>query len=101
MTASTLFRTPWPFLSSQSTVHRESGSKTPALQKERLLAYDEDGEAAGLHFAAALARGWRVELSAGEENLVRFQIEAQGASGIFLGNVFHDCVFGGRILVGP
>ncbi len=38
----------------------------------RLLAYYQDGEGAGLHFAAALAGGWRFELGAGEKELVRF-----------------------------
>jgi hypothetical protein len=38
----------------------------------KLLSYYQDGEGAGLHFAAALAGGWRFELGAGEKELVRF-----------------------------
>jgi len=65
----------------------------------RLFSNDDDGEGAGLHFAAALAGGWRFEFGAGEKNFVRFQIEAQGAGGLFCRDIFDDGEFVGRVLV--
>src|SRR5258708_1310439 len=70
------------------------GSEEPLL-----LADDDDGKGAGLHFAAALAGGWRFEFGAGEKNFVRFQVEAQGAGGLFCGDIFDDGEFVGRVFV--
>src|SRR6267378_2193491 len=82
----------------------ESGSpsrlrinKTAALPE--LLAYYEDGEGAGLHFAAALAGSWRFEFGGGEKDLVRFQVEAHGAGCLFGRDIFDHAVFVGGIFV--